>query len=150
MANSVNKNPHTISRGTTTNSNKKASSIERSSKHIKKNDKNKNQNTSNIKKNVNRRNPETSGRTTAIAATTQTTKIEQLKQNQQQHQQQQQQQRDEKQTTYVKVTIIPTLKKKYSKIIAAKPCEDVESNNAKYMHEFRDKTVVNFIFNFFF
>ena len=44
---------------------------------------------------------------------------------------------------------MPTLNKTYSKIIAAKPYEDVKSSNTKYMHELGDKTVVNFIYNFF-
>ena len=52
--------------------------------------------------------------------------------------------------TYEKVIIMPTPKKKYSKNIAAKPHDDVKSSNTKYVHEFRDKTVVNFIYNFFF
>ena len=45
---------------------------------------------------------------------------------------------------------MPTLKKTYSKIIAAKPYEDVKSSDTKYVHELGDKTVVNFIYNFFF
>ena len=45
---------------------------------------------------------------------------------------------------------MPTLKKTYSKIIAAKPDEEVRNNNTKYVHELGDKTVVNFIYNFFF
>ena len=45
---------------------------------------------------------------------------------------------------------MPTLKKTYSKIIAAKPYEEVRNNNTKYVHELGDKTVVNFIYNFFF
>ena len=46
--------------------------------------------------------------------------------------------------------VIPTLKKTYSKIIAAKPYEDVKSSDTKYVHELGGKTVVNFIYNFFF
>ena len=45
---------------------------------------------------------------------------------------------------------MPTLKKTNSKIIAAKPYKDVQSSNTNYMHKLGDKTVVNFIYNFFF
>ena len=51
--------------------------------------------------------------------------------------------------TYEKVITIPTTKKAYSKIIVAEPYEDVKTTNAKYVHKLRDKTVVNFIYNFF-
>ena len=44
----------------------------------------------------------------------------------------------------------PTQKKKHSKIIAARPHEDVKGRNRKNVHEFCDETVVNFINNFFF
>ena len=37
-----------------------------------------------------------------------------------------------------------------SKIILAKHYEDVKCSNTKYVHKFRDKPVVNFIYNFFF
>ena len=42
---------------------------------------------------------------------------------------------------------MPRLKKSYTKIIAAKPYEDMKSSNTNYVHEFRGKTVV--IYNFF-
>ena len=47
--------------------------------------------------------------------------------------------------TYEKVMIMPTPNKTYSKIIVAKPYEDVKKRSTKYVHEIRDKTVVNFI-----
>ena len=43
-----------------------------------------------------------------------------------------------------------TPKKKHSKIIPAKHFDDVKCSNTKYVHKFHDKTVVNFIHNFFF
>ena len=45
---------------------------------------------------------------------------------------------------------MPTLKKTYPKIIAAKPYQDVKSSNTKYVHELGGKTVVNIIYNFFY
>ena len=45
---------------------------------------------------------------------------------------------------------MPTRKKTHSKIIATKLHENVKSGNAKKVHEFREKTVVNFIYYFFF
>ena len=42
-----------------------------------------------------------------------------------------------------------TPKKKHSKIILAKHYDDVKCSNTKYVDKFRDKTVVNFIYNFF-
>ena len=43
-----------------------------------------------------------------------------------------------------------TTKKKHSKIILAKHYHYVKCSNTKYVHKFRDKTVVSFIYNFFF
>ena len=43
-----------------------------------------------------------------------------------------------------------TPKKKHSKIIPAKHYVNVKYSNTKYVHKFRDKAVVNFIYNFFF
>ena len=45
---------------------------------------------------------------------------------------------------------MPTPKKKYFKIIAAKAYNNVKSSNTKNALEFCDKLVVNFIYNFFF
>ena len=45
---------------------------------------------------------------------------------------------------------LSTLKKKYSKTIAAKPDEDVKSSYTKYVHKPGDKMIVNFIYNIFF
>ena len=52
-------------------------------------------------------------------------------------------------STYEKVTDKSTPKETYSKTITAKPHDDVKSSNTNYVHEFRDKTVVNFIYHFF-
>ena len=46
--------------------------------------------------------------------------------------------------------VMPGRIKTYSKIIGAKPLDHKKSSNEKYVHEFCDKTVVNFIHNFFF
>ena len=81
-------------------------------------------------------------------------KNEKLKQHQLQHQQQQKQQlqqqqkRDETQNTYEKI-MPATPKKKHSKIIPAKHYDHVKCSNTKYVHKFRGKTVVNFIYNSF-
>ena len=71
---------------------------------------------------------------------------QQLQQKQQHHQEQ----GDDTHNIYEQVIIMPTPKKIYSKIIVAKPYEDVKSSNTKYVHELRDKIVVSFIYNFFF
>ena len=73
----------------------------------------------------------------------------QLQQQQQKHQHQQQQQLDEMHSTYGKI-MPTTTKKKKSKIIPAKHYDDVKCNNTKYVHKFLDKTLVNFIYSFFF
>lgn len=44
----------------------------------------------------------------------------------------------------------PTRKKAHYKIIVVKPTEYVQNRNIKNVREFRDKTVLNFIYSFFF
>ena len=43
-----------------------------------------------------------------------------------------------------------TPNKKHSKIIPAKHYDNVKCSNTKYANKFHDKTVVNFMYNFFF
>ena len=133
-ANSINKNACSISRNTTSN-NKKAITIEKSSK-------NKNTKTPTTSKRTSTalgRNPESSGRTTAISATTKTrptTAATTTARRNAQHLR--------KSDNYAYTT------KTYSTIIATNLHSDLKSSNTKYLHEFRDKAVVNFIDNFFF
>ena len=120
-----------------------------------KNDQSKKQNPNNIKQNVNclKKNSRNIRKENSDINNKQY-KNKQLKQHHQQQQQQkqrnQQQQRDETQNDHENGTNMSRSKKTYSKIFAAKPYEDVKSSYTKYVYELRDKTVVNFVYNFLF